>query len=78
MLGLPQQVGGAHLRVRGVVGDDQRLGGTGQQIDTDTAEQLPLGFGDERVAGPDQHVHRAGSTRVPSPIAATAWMPPSK
>ena len=30
--------------------------GAGQQIDPDPAEQLALGFGDERVAGPDQHV----------------------
>ena len=58
MLGLPEQVGGAHLHVGGVVGDDQRLGRAGEQVDADAAEQLPLGFGDKGVAGADQHIDR--------------------
>ena len=61
MLGLPQQVGGAHLGVGGVVGDNQRLGGAGEQVDADTAEELAFGLGDEGVAGADQHVHRGNA-----------------
>ena len=67
MFGLAQQVGGAHLRVGGVVGDDQRLGRAGEQIDADAAEQLPLGLGDERVARTDQHVHRRDRLRAQAP-----------
>ena len=56
MLGLPQQVGGAHFAVDGLVGDYQGLGRTGEQVDADAAEQLPLGFRDKGIAGADQHV----------------------
>ena len=56
MLRLSEQVGGAHLGVRRVVGDDQRLGRPSQKIDADASEQLPLRLGDERVARTDQHV----------------------
>jgi hypothetical protein len=58
VLGLTQQVGCAHLGVRGVVGDDQNLGRAGEEVDADPAIELPLGLGDIGVAGPDQHVHR--------------------
>ncbi len=58
MLGLAQQVGGAHLGVGGLVGDDQDLGRAGEQIDADPAVKLALGLGDIGVAGPDQHVDR--------------------
>ena len=58
MLGLAEQIGGAHLAVDGVVGDDQRLGRPGKKIDADAAEQLPLGLGHIGVARPDQHVDR--------------------
>ncbi|MGX1402494.1 hypothetical protein RKD40_000107 [Streptomyces ambofaciens] len=59
MLGLTQQVGRHPHRVGAVVGDDRDLGGAGQQVDADPAEQLPLGLRDERVARADQHVHRS-------------------
>ena len=58
MFSLTQQVRCTNLGICGVVGDDQRLGRTGEQIDADPAEQLPFGFGHERVAGADQHVYR--------------------
>ena len=56
MLRLSEQVGGAHLRIRRVVGNDQRLGRARQKIDADAAEQLPLRLRDERIARTDQHV----------------------
>ena len=58
MLGLAEQVGGADFAVHAVVGDDQRLGRPGQQVDADAAEQLPLGLRHIGVAGADDHVDR--------------------
>ena len=58
MLGLAEQVGRAHFAVDAVVGDDQRLGRTGEQIDADAAEQLALGLRHIGVAGTDDHVDR--------------------
>ena len=58
MLGLAEQIGGADFAVDAVVGDHQRLGRAGEQIDADAAEQLALGFGDIGVAGADDHVDR--------------------
>jgi hypothetical protein len=58
VLGLAEQVGGADLGVHGVVGDHQRLGRPGEQVDADAAEELALGLGDEGVARADQHVDR--------------------
>ena len=58
MFRLAEQVGGADLAIDRVVGDHQRLGWPGEQVDADAAEQLPLGFGDVGVAGPDDHVDR--------------------
>ena len=49
MLGLAEQVGGADLAIHGFVGDDQRLGRPGEQVDADAPEQLPLGFGDKVI-----------------------------
>ncbi len=61
MLGLPQQIGRAHLRVAAIVGDDQRLRGAGEQIDPDAAGELPLGLGHVGVSGTGHHV--AGRNR---------------
>ena len=58
MLGLAEQVGGAHLGVDGLVGDHHRLGRAGEEVDADAAVELALGLGDEGVAGADQHVDR--------------------
>ncbi len=58
MFGLAQQVGGAELAVHRLVGDDEGLGGAGEQVDADAAVELALGFGDEGVARPDEHVDR--------------------
>ena len=77
VLGLAEQVGGAHLGVGGVIGDNQRLGRTGQQVDADAAEQLPLGLGDKALPGPTS-ISTGGMLAVPSAMAATAWMPPSR
>ena len=41
-----------------LVGDDERLGRTGEEIDADAAEQLPLRFRHVGVAGANQHVDR--------------------
>jgi hypothetical protein len=53
---LAEQIGCAYLAVGAVVGDDQRLGRTGEQVDADAAEQLPFRFGDIGVARADDHV----------------------
>ena len=58
MLGLAQQIGGADFAVDAVVGDDQRLGRAGEQVDADAAEQLALGFRHIGIAGADDHVDR--------------------
>src|SRR5690606_31855384 len=58
MFGLTQQVGDHHADFGAVVGDDQYLGWSGEQIDTHPAEKLALGFRHIGVAGPYQHVHR--------------------
>ena len=57
MLGLAEQIGGAEFAVDRVVGNDQRFGGAGEQVDADAAEQLALGLGDIGIAGADDHVH---------------------
>ncbi len=59
VLGLTQQVGGAELGARGVVGDYQGLRGPGEQVDADAAEELALGLGDVGVARADKHVDHA-------------------
>ena len=43
--------------VDAVVGNDQRLGRPGEEIDADAAEELPLGLRHIGVAGADDHVH---------------------
>ena len=58
VLGLAEQVGGAHLGVDGLVGDHHGLGRAGEEVDADAAVELALGLGDEGVAGADQHVDR--------------------
>jgi hypothetical protein len=55
---LPEQIGGADFAIHAVVGDDQGLGRTGQQVDADAAEQLALGLRHIGVAGADDHVDR--------------------
>jgi hypothetical protein len=66
VLGLAEEVGRTDLAVDALVGDDQRLGRSGQEIDADAAEQLALGFRDVGIAGSDDHVdgaHRLGAER---------------
>ena len=63
MLGLAEQVGRDALGVGGVVGDHRDLGRAGEQVDADRAEELALGLGDVRVAGPDEHVDRLGAAQ---------------
>ena len=59
VLGLAEQIGRADLAVHAVIGNDQRFGRTREQIDADTAEELPLSFGHIGVARPHEHVHGA-------------------
>ena len=59
VLGLAEQVDGDDERVGVLVGDDQDLGRTGEQVDADLAEQLPLGLGDVGVAGTGEQVDPA-------------------
>ena len=58
MLGLAQQVCGTQFAIYRVVGNDQGLRRTGQEVDTDASEELTLGLGDIGVAGAYQHVDR--------------------
>ena len=55
MLGLRQHVGGEVARIA-FGGDDQDLGGAGDEIDADFAGQQFLGGGDIDVAGADDAV----------------------
>ena len=38
MLGLTEQIGGAHFTIYGFISDDQSLGRTGEQVDANTAK----------------------------------------
>ena len=51
VFGLGQKIGGDHLRVAGLVGEDVDLGWAGELVDADGAEDLPLGLVHEGVAG---------------------------
>ena len=48
---LPQEIGGADLTIHCVIGDDKRLSGTSNEVNTDTAEKLALGLGHKGIAG---------------------------
>ena len=76
MFGLAEEVGRAHLAVDAVVGDDERLGRAGKEIDPDAAEELALRLGHKGVAGPNQHIDGRDRVWVPSAMAPTAWTPP--
>ena len=56
VFGLTEEVGRTHLGVDGVVGEQERFGGPGGEVDADPAVELTLGLGHERVARPDQNV----------------------
>src|SRR6266849_4524704 len=58
VLGLRQKVGGDPGRIVAAVGNDQDLGGAGDQVDADLAEDAALGGGDIGVAGSDDLVDR--------------------
>jgi hypothetical protein len=58
-----------------LVGQDQAVGGPGEHVDADAAEQDALGFGHELVAGADEDVG-LGQPNRPKVIAATPWTPP--
>ena len=69
VLGLAEQVGGDHFRVRRLVGDHEDFGRPGEQVDADAPVKLPLGFRHVGVARPDQHVDRRDALR-PQPHGA--------
>ncbi len=56
VFGLTEEVGGAELAVDGLVGDHQGFGRAGEEVDTDLAVELALGFGNIGVTGADEHV----------------------
>ena len=76
MLSLAEKVGGTKLAVHCVVGDHQRLGGAGQQVEADAAEELALASATKALPGPTS-MSTASMLPVPSAMAPTAWMPPS-
>ena len=59
MLGLGEQVGGDPVGIVVAVGDDQHLRRSGDHVDADGAEHLPLGGGDIGVARADDLGDRA-------------------
>ena len=58
MLRLAEQIDRRHLGVASLVGDDQRLGRTGEEVDPDATEELALRLRDVCVARPHDHVDR--------------------
>ena len=58
VLCLREQVDGGEEGVGVVIGDDEDLGGSGEQIDADLAEELALGLGDVGVARSGDEVDR--------------------
>ena len=72
---MTSQIGGDDIRVGGLVGKDQAVGGAGEHVDADAAVEDALGFGDELVAGADQNVRlgeaeqaeRHGGDALPTP-----------
>ncbi len=75
MLSLTEQIRSAQLCIDGVVRYDESLGGSGEQIDPDLAEQLPLGFRNIGVTRPTS-MSTGAMVSVPRAIAPTACMPP--
>ena len=55
MLGLADEVGSNDFGIGVLVSEDQAVGGAGEHVDADAAEQDALGFGDELIARPDQN-----------------------
>ena len=65
MFDLAQNVGRRHFRIAAdLVGNDQRFGRPGKQVDADPAEQLPLGLGDKGIARADQNIDRIDALRA--------------
>ncbi len=65
MFGLADEIGRDDQWIGAVIGDHRDLGGTGEDVDADLAEQHPLGLGDEFVTGTDDDVGRlAGEEAV--------------
>ena len=64
MLRLAQQVGGHPFGIGRAVRDHQDLGRSGNGVDTDPAEHLPLGFRHEGIAGTDNLVDRRQRART--------------
>ncbi len=58
VLGLADEIGRDDQRISAVVGDHGNLGGAGEDVDADLAEQHALGLGDEFVAGANDDVGR--------------------
>ena len=67
VLGLGQQVDRDMARVVRGIGQDHHLGGAGDAVDADPAEDLALGLGDIGIAGADDAVDRGDAWRCPRP-----------
>ena len=52
------------VSINAVIGDNQRLGRAGEEIDAHAAEELALRLGNIRIAGSDQHVHGRNTLRA--------------
>ncbi len=74
MLGLPDEVGGDHVSIGGIVGDDRDLGRTGEHVDADLAEKHALRLGNELVARTDDDVRRLAGEQVRKP----GWRSPAR
>ena len=61
MFGLSDEIGSDVTGACGVIGEDDDLARTGDAVDGDLPEDVPLGQRDEHIAGADDHVHRRNS-----------------
>ena len=58
MFRLPQKVGCAGFGVNGFIGNHEGFRGTGRKVDSHSAEELALGFGNVGVSRSYEHIHR--------------------
>ena len=77
MLGLAEQIRRAELAVNSVVGDEQGLGRSREEVDADPAKSCRLASATKAFPGPTS-ISTGAIEAVPSAIAPTAWMPPSE
>jgi hypothetical protein len=64
VLGLGEEIDRDQAGIVGGIGEDDDLGGAGDGIDADAAEDLPLGLGDIGIAGADDAIDGGDGSRA--------------